>query len=1133
LRGFLLPSVILVLVACLAAGKAAAIASEADSSTSEFTVSADRLVGGAGEAAGVVNLIGNVRLGDGTTTITASEGTYSRREEVANLVGEVKILDGGLLVTGPRVIYYRKEKRADFPEGIRIVEEGTEVRGERGMYFREKRMVEVSGRVTMEDSSGVVKADRMTYYRDEGRTEGNGAVSIVDEERGVRAWGERFTYDRASGKAELFGKPRIVSGRKGEKKIRVRGDKATLFVRSGNAVVEGSVVVRSESTTVKSGRVELLDKDQEVRFGGNPFVFGPEGDASADSLRLFFNSGELERAVLTGNGRMDYFQKSEEDPVVGVMTADSIAAFIRGDTIRKVVATGAAKTDYIPSRAEWREGSGRNVTESDTVEILMSAGRIERAVALGNGKGVYSYPNRERGEGDADSLEVVEYSSSRVDFFVQEDLVVLSGQSDVKYKQMRIQAEKIRFDLANQVAEASGSPVLWDGDQKLDGVRMTYQLDRRQGAVYDGKTTFEEGIYHGDRICKVDENTLDVVGASYTTCQNEKPHYHFESGKMKIYLNDKVVAEPVVFRIGNVPLLALPYYVFPIKKGRHSGLLVPQAEFGFNSRSGQFIRNAGYYWAINDYADLTAWVDYYSYRNDLIMYLEGRYAKRYLLKGDFHASYSNNLAGARRRWDVKAQHRQETGESSTLTMRADFVSDKTFRRQSEAYFEDRLNQSLRSHMSYSKRWSGASISVTAARTEHLDVDPDEIPNETIWEGTLPDVSFRIFRRSIGRKAVSKGEKDFLPRLRTVYYDFSSHLLSRMAHKEEEDVNRLGLSNKLSLSDSRKLGWLHLSSGFSYTANLYDQDALGNRWRAAGVWSSRFSTNTTFYRPFLVNLGPLVGVRHVLSPSVSFGYRPEFLQYTYLDAAGNRRSSFSGRLFDIAWKRQRSMSFSVGNRLQVKLRRKDRVMRLDNFLSWNLSTSYNFESKTRRLGNINSQMYLRPGSVVYLDLSNVYSYYDRKMLNTYLTVSASVDRNLLFGRKDATSASKGAQAGAKASRPSRPWSANASFSYSRGATPGNSTYWLDFSTRFSVAKNWGVEYQSQYDVKERRIRSQRISLRRDLHCWEARFVRRFSGGRWEYYFKINIKSLPEISYERGTAREGGAGRWLSRLTQPGL
>jgi hypothetical protein len=67
----------------------------------------------------------------------------------------------------------------------------------------------------------------------------------------------------------------------------------------------------------------------------------------------------------------------------------------------------------------------------------------------------------------------------------------------------------------------------------------------------------------------------------------------------------------------------------------------------------------------------------------------------------------------------------------------------------------------------------------------------------------------------------------------------------------------------------------------------------------------------------------------------------------------------------------------------------------------------------------------------------------------------------------------------------------------------------------LSRNWRIEYGAHYDLKNREVVSQNFSLYRDLHCWEAVFLRRFSGQRWEYYFKINIKAHKEIYIERGS------------------
>jgi hypothetical protein len=60
---------------------------------------------------------------------------------------------------------------------------------------------------------------------------------------------------------------------------------------------------------------------------------------------------------------------------------------------------------------------------------------------------------------------------------------------------------------------------------------------------------------------------------------------------------------------------------------------------------------------------------------------------------------------------------------------------------------------------------------------------------------------------------------------------------------------------------------------------------------------------------------------------------------------------------------------------------------------------------------------------------------------------------------------------------------------------------------------------RYDLMDREVVAQSYSVVRDLHCWEAQFRRSFEVGGWEYYFRVAIRDLPEIFYERGRDRTG--------------
>ena len=129
---------------------------------------------------------------------------------------------------------------------------------------------------------------------------------------------------------------------------------------------------------------------------------------------------------------------------------------------------------------------------------------------------------------------------------------------------------------------------------------MTYDLESQVGTIYQATTAYEKGLYRGEQIRKVGDDVLDVKSGSYSTCSLDHPHYHFQSKWMKIYLKDKLVAKPVVFYVKNVPLLALPFYVFPHQAGRHSGSCSRSSSSASTTAPGS-PPHAGYYWAPNDY----------------------------------------------------------------------------------------------------------------------------------------------------------------------------------------------------------------------------------------------------------------------------------------------------------------------------------------------------------------------------------------------------------------------------------------------------------------------------------------------------------------------------------------------------
>jgi len=88
----------------------------------------------------------------------------------------------------------------------------------------------------------------------------------------------------------------------------------------------------------------------------------------------------------------------------------------------------------------------------------------------------------------------------------------------------------------------------------------------------------------------------------------------------------------------------------------------------------------------------------------------------------------------------------------------------------------------------------------------------------------------------------------------------------------------------------------------------------------------------------------------------------------------------------------------------------------------------------------------------------------------------------------------------------------SYSESRGAGKPVKSQWLNVSTEIQPTLKWRMEYECRYNVISKRIESQSLNIGRDLHCWQMSFNWIPSGAVAGYYFRISIKTLPDIKIE---------------------
>jgi len=724
----------------------------------------------------------------------------------------------------------------------------------------------------------------------------------------------------------------------------------------------------------------------------------------------------------------------------------------------------------------------------------------------------------------------VTYGGEAVEFELGTQSLRLQQEASVQYHDAWLRAGQVEFDMNNQAIEASDNPRITDPGGDVFGERMDYDVEQREGVVYEARTQFEGGYYTGQRVKKLQGQTLLGQGCTYTTCDQAHPHFHFKAPQMRIDLKKQVVGRPVVLYIADIPTIPLPFFAFPLGRGRQSGFMRPEIEIGISSDRGRFVRNLGYYLAISDYADAKLWLNVFEKRPRWETRGQFRYNKRNAYNGtvfgsaalDYpdRAAFPSTGQPPSQSWQLQARHDQKLGQSASFKVNANFISslDYQLSQQIGTSFEQQTNRIMESDASFNKSWSGAAVTVAARRRQDLEPEPDEI--EVLM--TLPQVTFNLSSRPIGRQAVGR-QRGFLPFLSSTTWGYSASAVQPVEQFADSTYRETALQQNFSLNDNRKVGAINISPRFQYSWFLFENLNNGDHWGTAARWSAAATATTTLYGDLLFGVGPLLGFRHVLTPSVSFSYVPAIDAATYTDDEGNEQSLYPsvGGISFGGSQRSRFMTLSAANRFQAKVRSGEEVKTVNQLANWNLSTSYNLESRVRPWGPLSSSIQVRPHSNFNLNATMSHDVYEWHMNSLNVSYNFSLrgstpgalpaGTEFVYRRELVLGETNGLVAPPEAALGGQPWSLNLSQSYTWGrGSDWSST--MRASLRMSFTPKWSATYSVNYNVREGEFTNQDFSLTRDLHCWFAEFQRRFNNVAATYYFKIGVRDIQDIFYQ---------------------
>ncbi len=810
----------------------------------------------------------------------------------------------------------------------------------------------------------------------------------------------------------------------------------------------------------------------------------------------------------------------------------------------------------------------------------------------------------------------VDFEAQIEDHDLDQRVTYLYGNAKVKYKTMLLEAGKITVDWDKRLLIAEplpdslmthgkaangrtksaredsltkaerGWPKFADGGEVIVGERMEYNFATEKGRVLRGRTSFQDGKYFGAQIKRMDGQTYFVSNGDYSTCDlEENPHFRFRGRKMKVTVGKNVVAKPVVFYIGKIPMAILPFAFFPTNSGgRHSGLIFPR--FGATQLEGRYLRGLGYYWAMSDYYDLAATVDYYE-RSGWVLNGDFAYAKRYNFSGRVGGSFTRkNFAidqSKERRWEVNFSHNQPFNATTYLNASGSFSSSNYYRLFSTNR-QDQLRRTITSQATFSKSFGGASFSATASEFKNLDAGS--------YQRLLPSLSVNFGQRQLfgkadpNKKRPLPGKPDERRWYENFYYSLSSSAQNTLSKDSDTtQVKRLSSANhamSLSLNGIRAFfPWLSLNQSMQITEDWFDRatdydttgmntivSTVNKGFAARHLFTYTASTNTKLYGTFQPKLGPVRALRHVVTPSVGFSFRPDFSDsfwgyYQHLTlktARGDsavRRDRFGGTPSG----KLASMNFSVGNLFQMKTGPDDSLRKIDLF-TLSLSTSHNFAVAEFKQSDLSSSLFANPTQNTSINISASHSFYEydpklgrtvnrllyksgrsifkkQYLRLTNINVGASFRFQGKGGAAGRFGAAKRDDEEADATIPEAaqnrlapvsyfsdtnvPWQASFSLSLNQSranpAQPSTTAQLTLDNADIALTKNWQVGIYGSFNLREKKIVDQRYTIKRDLHCWEMQFFWTPTGYSKGFYFYLGIKAplLKDIKIEKRGGR----------------
>ncbi len=597
------------------------------------------------------------------------------------------------------------------------------------------------------------------------------------------------------------------------------------------------------------------------------------------------------------------------------------------------------------------------------------------------------------------------HASDSIVYDVKNKWLYLYGKAYMKYGDLELESNRINFDWNTFTLTAIGKldenkevierAVFKDSNGQYEADSMQYNFKTKKGRTFDVVTQQDDAFIYSEIVQKNELDEWYGYKTKFTTCSNkDHPHYYFATRKSKVVPDEVMVTGPINLVVSgvNTPLV-LPFGIFPTKKNRKSGIIMPQ--YGAQANAGFFLSNLGFHWAVNDRLALNFTTDIYT-RGTFAFGVDANYKVRYKYGGSIFFKYFRTMPdfdlattkGGENSFEFLWNHQMDQKASPHHSFTAN-VNGKTSKyNQNSLRTDDQLLQvQVNSNINYVRKFIGKPYTFSVSGTHN-----QNLSNNSIYI-KFPELTFNVSRFTPFERKIKKGKRKFYEKIGITYSAKAKSQIntidSLLFTKKALDDIRFGIIQDLNISAPFSLGsFLTFQPNIKYKERWYFQKEQKTYFNDSMIIDGKLQYVKTLdsikygffgVRDFSVNV-PLTttitgifnfkskrfkAIRHIIKPSVTYSFSPDFSTpfWNYYDSyydpdknkyiEYNKFQALSGVYGTPSRGMSNKISYGLLNNFHMKLfSKKDTanpIKKLPLIEQFNISSYYDFTADSLKMG----------------------------------------------------------------------------------------------------------------------------------------------------------------------------------------